>query len=162
MQTSLRTIPETEGFRKQERRRYPRVHYVWPIRFRELNGRPTPLLHAAQSKNLSQSGMKITSIVPLQRNAITLLELNLKSLAVIVPADDILMIDERHILVEVVWRRLNLESRLFETGLRFLERKRRCDYEALISRAKYFSSPLVGEGVIHHTNSGTTFRGKSL
>ncbi|MBI4373197.1 MAG: PilZ domain-containing protein [Candidatus Omnitrophica bacterium] len=131
--------PFTQPLRKKERRRHQRVHYVWPVRFRELNGKPTSLFHAARSKNLSRGGMKITSIVPLERNAIVLLNLNWKSLAVIVPADDILILSEGHILAEVAWRHLNLESRFFETGLKFVEKKERTNYEALISRANALS-----------------------
>src|SRR3989338_8970614 len=121
--------------KKAERRKYQRIPCILPVRFSELNGKPSKLLHAAKSKNLSQSGMKITSIVPLERNAIVLLDLNWKALAATVPMNDILMISDGRILVEVAWRHLNLDSRLFEAGLRFIENKKRQNFEALIARA---------------------------
>ena len=128
-------FPKAASLRKAERRKHQRITYVWPIRFCELNGKPSALLHIAKSKNLSQSGMKITSIVPLERNAIALLDLNGEALAENISVDEILMVLEGRVLVEVAWRHLNLESRLFEAGLRFIEKKKRRDYETLIARA---------------------------
>ena len=127
-----------------ERRRYVRYLCAWRVRFCELNSNnrneATPPLHLGKCKDLSQCGMKISSFQPLSRNAIVLLEVDLNLFAKHIKTDNLLLVSENRILAEVRWRHLNLETRLFEAGLEFLEARRELDYQEFIKQAQHMSS----------------------
>ena len=112
-----------------------RFSYVWPIRFCELNEKLPKRLHAGKCKNLSQGGIKISSLAPLERNAVALVDLDLKALSLRIRTDEIILVRDKHILAEVAWRHLNLETSLFETGLRFIETTRQREFESFIAQA---------------------------
>ena len=136
-----------------ERRRYPRFPFSASIRLRELNeaveGIPIKekLSHIAKIKNLGQGGVKIRALPPLTPQGKVLIRLNLKPLSVLIDTQDFLFVspselsvdkehsidDGKQILAEVAWRHLNLETGLFEAGLRFIEGGRRRDYESYIT-----------------------------
>ena len=122
-------------FWSPERRRYVRYPCAWGIKFCELGEKPSKLLHVGKCKNLSGSGMKLSSLEPLSRKAIVLLELNVNLIEKHVKLKNILQISENRILAEVTWRHLNLDTGVFEAGLRFLETRKRNDYESLIAKA---------------------------
>jgi len=84
--------------------------------------------------------MKISSFQPLSRNAIVLLEVDLNLFAKHIKTDNLLLVSENRILAEVRWRHLNLETRLFEAGLEFLEARRELDYQEFIKQAQHMSS----------------------
>lgn len=104
-------------------------------------------------KNLGQGGAKITALPPLTPQGKILIRLNLKPLSVVIDTRDFLFVSTgpsfedsgeepegiRQILAEVAWRHLNLETGLFEAGLRFIEGWRRRDYESYITSAEQSS-----------------------
>ena len=118
-----------------EQRRYARFSCVWDIRFCELGGKTIKSLQAGKCKNLSQGGMKITALQPLEPNTVVLLELNTDRLATHIRTKEILFASPDHLLAEVAWRHLNLETGLFEAGVRFLEADERDRYESHIAQA---------------------------
>ena len=134
MQTVLnrKSNPLSSGI---ERRKHARLSYVWPVRFCELTGNPPKLLHFGKCKNLSQGGIKISALTPLERSAIALLDLDLNALSLRIRTDEIILVSDKHILVEVAWRHLNLQTGLFEAGLRFLEARKIRKYASFIERA---------------------------
>lgn len=129
-----------------ERRRYPRFPFVSPVRLKELNearnGIPAKPKSgcAAKIKNLGQGGVKITALPAFMPQTKVLMDANLKSLSIVIDTRDLLVVSvsqdaSRKILTEVIWRNLNLETGLFEAGLRFIEEWRRRDYESYIISA---------------------------
>ena len=131
LETPLGKRAQTSG----ERRKYLRFSYVWPIRFCDLSTHLPKSLHHGRCKNLSQGGLKINSVAPLERHSIAIVDLDVHALSVLIRTDELLLISDRRILAEVAWRHLNLETGLFEAGLRFVEAKRQEEFEDLISRA---------------------------
>ena len=119
----------------EERRKHLRFSYVWPLRFCQLNTSSPLALQLGKCKNLSQGGLKINALTPLERRAVAVVDLDLNPLSVSIRTDGILLIANRRILVEVAWRHLNLETGLFEAGLRFIEIDRKREFETLIGRA---------------------------
>ncbi len=140
-----------------ERRRYPRFPFISPVRLKELNeaanGIPRKSKRgcAAKIKNLGQGGAKITALAALMPQSKVLMDANLKSLSIVIDTRNLLFVSvpqdsyhkqtaetpksEKQILTEVAWRYLNLQTGLFEAGLRFIEEWRRRDYESYITSA---------------------------
>jgi hypothetical protein len=118
-----------------ERRTHPRVSYLASIRFSELASDPPKAFYAGKVKNLSRGGMKISALAPLERRSIILVDLDLKTILEMIRTKQILSISDRRILAEVAWRHLNLQTGLFEAGLRFLEPRDRTEYECAIAQA---------------------------
>ena len=129
-------FPKRQYVWSAERRRYVRYLCAWQVKFCELDANSPKALHLGKCKNLSQGGLKITSFQPLSRNAIVLLEVDLNPFAKHTKLDNIIRISKNRILAEVRWRHLNLETRLFEAGLEFLEARREREYQEFIMRAK--------------------------
>src|SRR3989344_5871753 len=123
---------------KKERRRHPRISCAWPIRFSKMNGKLRPPLQIGKCKNISQSGMKITALEPLERNAKALIDVDLEKLPPQIQTQELLLASERRILAEVAWRHLNLETGLFEAGIHFIEADRREECESLVVQAASF------------------------
>ena len=119
-----------------ERRRYVRYPCAWQVQFRELDANSPKTFHMGKCKNVSQGGLKITSFQPLSRNAIVLLEADFNLFAKYIKLGDILCVSENRVLARVRWRHLNLETRLFEAGLEFLDARRERDYHEFIMRAQ--------------------------
>lgn len=117
-----------------ERRRHPRVSYVWPVQFSEVNGKTLTPFRPGKSKNLSQGGMKITVLHPLNRDTAVLLDTNLDRLSIHIKLKDILVVSKARILAEVAWRHLNLETGFFETGFLFVHTHRRQEFESLMAQ----------------------------
>ena len=74
--------------------------------------------------------MRVVSLQPLARDTVALVEIDTNLLAKHIQIKNILRISERRILTKVAWRRLNLETRLFEAGLRFIDTSKRGAYES--------------------------------
>ena len=83
--------------------------------------------------------MKITCLESLERGAVILLEVDLNLLAKHIKVDHLLQIKENRILAEIKWRHLNLETRLFEAGLEFIQTSQAKECEPSIIRAKAIS-----------------------
>jgi len=137
MMSAIKLLFEkTRLFRLTERRKHERRSLFTSLRFLEMNGKPSKGLHHAKSKNVSKSGMKITSMAPLERNSVALLDLDLSAIARQVREAELLLVSHRRILAEVKWRTLNLQTGLFESGLQFIDPARRREFETQIAQAK--------------------------
>ena len=99
---------------------------LWTIRFYELgrDEKKSALFHVAKCKRLDRSGIDITSIIPLTPKRFVIVELDLKELQLKIPTKHILITPAGRILTEVKWRRLNLETGLFEANLQFVDAAR--------------------------------------
>ena len=120
-----------------EHRKHKRFSYVWPMRICELgphtNG--TKPFHPAKSRDLGQGGMRITSPTSFKINSAALIDLDLNRLILFISIQSFLITPTKRILTEIVWRRLDLETGLFETGLRFIEEEEQAKYAPFIGRA---------------------------
>ena len=134
LRRELTLKPKREYFWSQERRRYVRYPSGWRVRFCGLTG-TSQTFSLGRCKNLSEGGMKITCLESLERGAVVLLEVDLNLLAKHIKVDHVLKIKENRILAEVKWRHLNLETRLFEAGLEFIETHQAKEYETSVTRA---------------------------
>ena len=119
-----------------ERRRYVRYPCRWLIRFIELKPQPLEKFHIGKCKNVSQGGIKITSFQPLERHTPILVEMDANLLAKHVEVSELLWIGKNRFLAEVMWRHLNLETRLFEAGIQFVQARKHHQYESLIKYAE--------------------------
>ena len=99
---------------------------------------PHGLLQIGKCKNVSRSGMRITALEPLERNTTALVDVDLEKLPPQIQTQELLLASEKRILAEVAWRNLNLETGLFEAGLRFIEADRRQEFESAIAQAASF------------------------
>lgn len=135
----------------ENRRKYLRFSYVWPIRFCEFNTNSPSALQTGRCKNLSRGGLKIHALTPLERHSVAVIDLDLNSLSVLIPTDEILIISERKLLAQVAWRHLNLNTGLFEAGLQFVESKRREEFEDLIERAVAIGDGSAGARTVPFT-----------
>jgi hypothetical protein len=118
---------------RQKRGRFP---CSLDIRFYEL-GRGEKAgyaFHTAKCKRLDQSGMEVTSIIPLTPGRFVLVDVNLKVLEIHIPTKNILILSGKHLLTEVEWRHLNLETSLFEAGLNFIEASRSEELEPVLAQ----------------------------
>lgn len=79
--------------------------------------------------------MKITGFHPLKRNSIVLIEIDPNLFSVHINLNQILKISVNHILAQVAWRHLNLETGLFEAGAEFIEEKQRLYFLSDIEKA---------------------------
>ena len=131
----LKPNPKREYFWSPERRRFVRYPSGWRVRFYNLNTNPSKKIFLGRCKNLSQGGMKITCLEPLEREAIVLLEADLNLLAKHIKVNHLLQIKENRILAEVKWRHLNLETTLFEAGLEFIEVSQAKEFETSVTQA---------------------------
>jgi|SRR3990167_3746837 len=118
-----------------ERRRHARESCLLPVRFTRLDRTPHKPLHIAKSKNVSQGGMKITAMSPPEPSTFALVEVDLSSMDDYVKEDELLAVSSNRILAEVVWRKLNLETGLYEAGLKFIEASRRDEFRVEIELA---------------------------
>jgi len=78
--------------------------------------------------------MEMTSIIPLTPKRFVLVDLDLKALEAIVPAKNLFLVSGKHILTQVEWRHLNLETSLFEAGLKFIEASRAEEFELVFKQ----------------------------
>ena len=111
-----------------ERRQHLRLSYVWPVRFCEADNKSVAPSHPGKCKNLSQGGMKITALQPLKRDTTILMDTDLNRLSIHIRLKDILIASKERLLAQVAWRHLNLETGLFEMGLRFIQAHRRREF----------------------------------
>ena len=119
----------------QERRRYERAPCLEPVRFAQVGGKTTQPLQPAKTKNVSRGGLKISCMTPLEPKSIVLLDLDLNLLYRYIGSEELLMVSKRRILTEVAWRKLNLETGLFEIGLEFWGAAKRDRYTTAIQQA---------------------------
>jgi hypothetical protein len=120
-----------------EKRKNPeRTSCSWPVRFHEL-GRDRQAgqkFHVAKCKRVSESGIEITSIIPLTPKRFVLIEVDLKMLETSVPTANLLIVSGTYILTEVERRHLNLETGLFEAGLKFIDVSRTEEFELVLKQ----------------------------
>ncbi|OGW90259.1 MAG: hypothetical protein A3A73_00690 [Omnitrophica bacterium RIFCSPLOWO2_01_FULL_50_24] len=119
-----------------ERRKETRIPCLVPLRFSPLSGTLAKPLHIGRSKDVSSGGMKLTAMTPLERNSVALLDFDTSKITAHVEIEKILTISARRVIVEVVWRKLNLDTGLFDAGVRFIERTRANEFEDHILKAK--------------------------
>ncbi|MBI1977886.1 MAG: hypothetical protein HYS55_03955 [Candidatus Omnitrophica bacterium] len=124
-----------ECFGNAERRRDVRFPCAWRIRFVELGEKLPKTFHLGKCKNVSERGLKITSLQPLSRKAVVLLEADLNLFAKHIKTDHLLKISDNRILAEVRWRHLDLDTRLFEAGLEFIEEGKRKEHGLFVTLA---------------------------
>ena len=129
-----KTVPKREYFWSPERRRYVRFPSAWRIRLAELGDKPS-FLRLGRCKNLSQGGMKISCLEPFKPGAIVVLEADLNLLARHIRVNHLLQVAENRILAQVCRRSLNLETRLFEAGLEFIQTNKTKEFETFVTRA---------------------------
>ena len=132
-------LKNASSYSGQEHRKHERFPCNWPLRICELgtngNQQKTKKFNPAKSKNLSKSGIKITTLAPLERHSNALLDIPESQIGDLLDADHIVFVAKKRLLAEVAWRRLNLETGLFEAGLRFIEENERDGYRPVIARA---------------------------
>ncbi len=80
--------------------------------------------------------MKVTSLGSMERHSKALVDLGLKQLTELIRPSKAILIAGKRLLAEVAWRRLNLETGLFEMGLRFIQESERLNYVSLIAHAQ--------------------------
>ncbi len=134
-QTSLKDAPKRQYTWSAEKRRFVRFPCAWKIKFCDLGENQPKTLHHGKCRNLSQGGMKMSAVQPLKRNAIILLEIDSNLFSVHIKLNSILKISKNHLLAQVAWRHLNLETGLFEAGIQFLEESQRHRYQAELEKA---------------------------
>lgn len=135
-QLQWKDFPQRNYAWSPERRRFVRYPCAWKVKFCELSNSELPeFLHTGKCKNISQSGMKITSFHALQRNAFVLVQFDLLLFSKHIKLDLILKITQNRLLARVVWRHLNLETQIFEAGLEFLLETQRAKCKYLIDQA---------------------------
>ncbi|OGX06353.1 MAG: hypothetical protein A3G87_01770 [Omnitrophica bacterium RIFCSPLOWO2_12_FULL_50_11] len=72
---------------------------------------------------------------PPEPSTFALVEVDLSSMDDYVKEDELLAVSSNRILAEVVWRKLNLETGLYEAGLKFIEASRRDEFRVEIELA---------------------------
>lgn len=92
--------------------------------------------YAAKIKNVGKGGIKISLLAALEKNAHTLLFLDIAKLDSYIDREKLLAISDNRLLAQVAWRKLNLNTGLFEAGLRFIEESERKDFESVIELAE--------------------------
>jgi hypothetical protein len=120
----------------RERRVSARASCLAPLRFFELSGQTSKLRQIANSKNVSKTGIKITCMAPLARHQILVLQLDPMLLNRYLPKEGLIFVSKDKVLAEVVWRKLKLETGLFEIGLQFISANRRKELETAIKEAE--------------------------
>lgn len=133
-QTFPRNAPARQYTWSAERRRFVRFPCAWKIKFWDLDANKPEIYHG-KCRNLSQGGMKISAFQPLKRKSIVLIEIDPDLFSVHINLNQILKISENHIMAQVAWRHLNLETGLFEAGVEFIEERQRLYYLSDIERA---------------------------
>lgn len=117
-----------------EHRKHLRFSCFCKIKFCDLQNKPSNL-HIGKCRDLSQSGMKLNAFHPLTRNSVILIQINPDLLSVHIQLPLILRVSKDQILAQVIWRHLNLETGIFETGVRFLEEHDRQHYQGFLDQA---------------------------
>ena len=119
--------------RQRKRERTP---CSWSVRFYELgrDEKKNPAFYTAKCKAADSNGLEMTSIIPLTPKRFVLIELDLKALETLAPTKNFLIISGKYILTEVEWRHLNLETSLFEAGLKFIEASRAEEFEPVFKQ----------------------------
>ncbi|HLD56031.1 MAG TPA: hypothetical protein VJA00_00270 [Candidatus Omnitrophota bacterium] len=119
-----------------KRKKQEHASCSWSIRFYELgrDKQTNRTFHAAKCKSMDQNGMEMTSIIPLTPKRFVLVDLDLKALEAIVPAKNLFLVSGKHILTQVEWRHLNLETSLFEARLKFIEVSRAEEFELVFKQ----------------------------
>jgi hypothetical protein len=128
-------IGRASRFNVSDRRKHHRKRCYEATRFTEMNGKLKPPTQLANAKDISKGGVKITSMTPLTRNRFAVLELGENLISEHVDKANVLVISKKRILAKVVWRKLNLDTGLFDNGLQFICDEKRKDFELEISKA---------------------------
>ena len=76
--------------------------------------------------------MKITTLPPLEPHSVVLLELDIDVLKSVIDTKHLFVLSSKRLLATIAWRHLNLETGLFEVGIRFIENWRRDEFEHLV------------------------------
>lgn len=125
---------------RNDHRRHVRFPHSFALKICELpprtEGTSPAQFHAAKSKNVSRGGMKISTLATLERHSNALIDVNLRQLERLIGEQTAILIGGKWLLARVAWRKLNLETGLFELGLRFIEERERPEFESVISRAQ--------------------------
>ena len=119
-----------------KQRKPERTPCFWSVRFYELgrDEKKNPAFHTAKCKAVDPGGMEMTSIIPLTPKRFVLVDLDLKTLETVIPSKNLLIISGKYVLTEVEWRHLNLETSLFEAGLKFIEASRAEEFEPVLTQ----------------------------
>ena len=79
--------------------------------------------------------MKITAMAAMEPRSIVLVHVDLSLFNGRVRADELLTVSKKEVLCEVVWRKLNLETGLFEAGLKFIPSSERVQFRSAVEKA---------------------------
>ncbi len=117
----LKRKEQSEHYKGFERRKYARVSFNQPLRFKVLNPIFLKEFQTGKTKNISQNGMLFKTVTPPPpRKAYIVIETDRKTLSTCIQIDrDLMMIDGK-ITGKVMRTHLNLENGLFEVGIRFI------------------------------------------
>lgn len=123
-------------FQGRELRRHKRHSFSWPVKICPLESssqtKKEKPSFTAKIKNISKGGIKISLLTALEKDSHTLLILDLSKLDAYLDRNNLLKISDNRILAQVVWRKLNLNTGLFEAGLKFIEESEREDFGHVI------------------------------
>lgn len=119
--TQTATQRSVKSYLGREQRRYVRLPCEWPVKLHETGGSSAKKSYSAKCKDLSAGGIKVTSLSSLERHSKTIIDIDRAKLASLIRSKKMESDEKNKVLAEVVWRRLNLQTGLFEMGLRFLE-----------------------------------------
>lgn len=117
-----------------EHRKHLRFTCFWKIKFCDLENTANRL-HIGKCRDLSQGGMKLNAFHPLVRNSVILIQMNPDLFSVHIKLPLILRASKDQILAQVIWRHLNLDTGIFETGIRFFEERDRKHYQGYLDQA---------------------------
>lgn len=120
----------------RERRRDPREPCLAPLRFFEITGEPPRRKQIGKSKDVSHSGMKITCMAALHPGQVVALQLDPALLTREFPKEKLIFVAKDKVLAEVVWRKLKLDTGLFEVGLKFVPAARQKELAEVVKEAE--------------------------
>ena len=120
-----------------ERRRHKRIPFSELIKIYDLSksSKTAGIFLTAKIKDLGKGGIKITTLAPLERNSQIILQVNANKLKKLIPYNALLKITDNRLLAEIAWRKLNLDTGIFEAGVRFIEECERNDYQYTVDCA---------------------------
>ncbi|PIQ86646.1 MAG: hypothetical protein COV74_03890 [Candidatus Omnitrophica bacterium CG11_big_fil_rev_8_21_14_0_20_45_26] len=106
-----------QGF---ERRNYVRLTLDQPLRFRTINPLFIKEFQVGRAKNISQDGALFKTVTPPPRKSYILLDIDLSQLNEQIRLDKHLVVMNHKIVGKVMRIHLNLETGLFDVGVRFV------------------------------------------
>lgn len=112
-----------------ERRRYVRLVFDKPLRFKIINPIFVAELQIGKSQNISETGMLFKTVTPPPRKSFIAIDTDHQAVKDFLRTDRGLVTIDHKILGKVMRTHLNLNNGLFEVGIRFIRPEEKHDQE---------------------------------